>query len=267
MQVFHPPQSVNGLPPENVFYVADSANTTVAEGFLVHTFYPYLFPERPINMFISIRSQGPGRDMLLGALLARGQQLWAQTPQYPARLFAQVDPRDATLMAFYQESGFEADDRIDIVQLGMPNARPAAPMGYEMGYVPLSTTADAQALCQRMNAYRLDVWSLPALQAYMRYPHFLALYMNRGSELVGEIVFTGGGQAAKLLGLYVLPKYRKLGLGKALVASGMKLLQERGVTQVQSDVMLRNVPQGMLARSCHAVNIGTACLCPGVNFG
>ena len=66
---FHPPQSVNGLPPENTFYVADSANMTVADGFLIPTYHPYLFPDRPINLFMSIRSKGPGRDMLMGCLL------------------------------------------------------------------------------------------------------------------------------------------------------------------------------------------------------
>ena len=81
MHVFHPPQSVNGLPPENTFYVADSANMTVADGFLIPTYHPYLFPDRPINLFMSIRSKGPGRDMLMGALLARAQQIREQTPQ------------------------------------------------------------------------------------------------------------------------------------------------------------------------------------------
>ena len=69
VHLFHPPQSVNGLPPENTFYVADSANMTVADGFLIHTYHPYLFPERPINLFMNIRSKGPGRDLLMGALL------------------------------------------------------------------------------------------------------------------------------------------------------------------------------------------------------
>ena len=100
MHLFHPPQSVNGLPTENTFYVADSANMTVADGFLIHTYHPYLFPERPINLFMNIRSKGPGRDMLMGALLARAQQLREQTPQMKARVFAQVSPQDTQMMSF-----------------------------------------------------------------------------------------------------------------------------------------------------------------------
>ncbi len=60
MRVFHPPQVTNGIPPENFFLIADSANVTVAEGFLIHTYHPYLFAERPINMYLSLRSKGPG---------------------------------------------------------------------------------------------------------------------------------------------------------------------------------------------------------------
>lgn len=266
MQVFHPPQSVGGLPPENVFYVADSANVTVAEGFLIHTYHPYLFPERPINMFINIRTNGPGRDMLLGALLARGNQLREQTPQMRARLFAQVSPQDANMISFYKESGFSVDDKLETVQIGMPNARPAAPMGYEMGFVPLKTVNDAQLFVQRMNASRLDAWTTALLQSYMSYPCFTALYMNRGSELVGEIAFTGEGQAAKLLGLYVAPKYRRLGLAKSLIAAGMKLLGEKGVTYVQADVIQRSIPQVALAQSCGAVGVRTACFYPGINY-
>ena len=266
MQVFHPPQSVNGLPPENVFYVADSANQTVAEGFLIHTYHPYLFPERPINMYVNIRTGGPGRDMLMGALLARAQQLREQTPQFRARLFAQVSPQDAALASFYHESGFDGNDRLDTVQLSMPAARPSAPMGYEMGFVPLKTPAELQALALRMNAYRMDAWQPAQLQNYMRYPNFLALYMSRGSELVGEIVFTGEGQTAKLMGLYVAPKYRRLGLAKSLIASGMKLLADKGVDTVLGDVIHRNVAQGMLAQSCNAIYVRTACLYPGLNY-
>lgn len=266
MHVFHPPQSVNGLPTENVFYVADSANMTVADGFLIHTYHPYLFPDRPINLFMNIRSKGPGRDMLMGALLARAQQLREQTPQLKARLFAQVSPQDNEMIAFYAENGFDSNDALDVVKLGVPNARPAAPMGYDMGYVPLGQPAQMQAFLMRMNAYRLDAWQPAMLQRYMSFPHFMALYMSRGPEVVGEIAFTGDGQSAKLIGLYVSPNYRRLGLAKCLIATGMKLLSEKGVTHVEADVIRRNEQQRALASSCGATFVRTACYYPGLNY-
>ena len=267
MQVFHPAQTNNGLSPENVFLVADSANVPVAEGYLVQTYHPYLFPDRPINLYLSVYSKGPGLDMLLGALLARAVQLRQQTPNLKARVFAQVGMQDANMLAFYQESGFVADDALDVVRLSMPNAKPSAPMGYEMGQVPLQQPLEQTAFLMRMNTYRLDVLQQPMLQRYMSMPHFTALYLSRGPEIVGEIAFTGTGDTAQLIGLYVMRNYRRLGLGKTLIAAGISMLAERGVTQFEADIIRRNIPQCRLAQSCKATFMRTACLYPGINGG
>jgi GNAT superfamily N-acetyltransferase len=267
MRVFHPPQVTNGIPPENFFLIADSANVPVAEGFLIHTYHPYLFAERPINMFLSLRSKGPGQDMLLGALLARAHQLRSQTAQMKARVFAQVSAQDAPMMSFYLDSGFLADDALDVVEIHPPNAKPNAPMGYDMGHIPLSTPMEQQMLLYRMNTYRLDVLQQDLLLRYMSMPHFVALYMSRGREIVGEILLTGEGGAAKLIGLYVMPHYRRLGLGKSLVAAGMHYLSEQGVTHFEADIIRRNVAQCRLGQSCSATFIRTACFYPGINYG
>ncbi len=266
MHVYHPAQTTNGIPPENMFLVADSANMPVAEGFLIHTYQPYLFPERPINMFISIQSKGPGRDMLLGALLARAYQLRQQSAQMKARVFAQVSLQDATMMSFYLDGGFQADDALDVVQLSAPAAKPSAPMGYDLGNIPLQGPLEQQAFLVRMNTYRLDVLQQPLLQRYMSMPHFFALYLARGSEIVGEIILTGEGGAAKVMGLYILPAYRRNGLAKCLIATAMKLLGDRGVTHFEGDIIRRNVPQCRLAQSCNATFIRTACFYPGMNY-
>ncbi len=266
MQVFHPAQTTNGLPPENVFFIADSANTTVAEGYLVQTYHPYLFPDRPVNYYLSVSSKGPGLDMLLGALLARAMQLRQQTPNLKARVFAQVGMQDAAMLAFYRDSGFQADDALDVVSISAPNAKPSAPMGYEMGLVPLQKQLEQTAFLMRMNTYRLNALQQPLLQRYMSLPHFTAIYVSRGAEIVGEAAFTGVGDTAQLFGLYVMPNYRRLGIGKTLIAAGMNLLSERGVSKFEADVIRRNVPQCRLAQSCRATFIRTACLYPGINY-
>ena len=170
------------------------------------------------------------------------------------------------MMAFYLESGFDATDALDVISLGVHNARPSAPMGYDMGFVPLNTPQEIQAFLMRMNAYRLDAWQPALLQRYMSLPHFFALYLCRGQDVVGEIAFTGEGQAAKLIGLYVSPNYRRLGMAKCLIAAGMKTLSERGVNHVECDVIRRNEMQRLLARSCSATFVRTACYYPGINY-
>ena len=266
MHVFHPPQMTNGVPPENYFVVADSANSPIAEGFLIPTYHPYLFPERPVNMFLSVHSKGPGRDMLLGALLARAYQLHTQMPQWKARIFAQVGAQDTDMLSFYTDGGFQVDDSVDVVQLYPPNVKPNAPMGYDMRFVPLQTPQEQQAFLYRLNTNRLDVLSLPLLQRYMSMSHFVALYISRGQELVGEVVLAGESGAAKLVGLYVIPNYRRLGLGKALVSAGMKYLADQGVTLFEGNVTRRNMAQCKMARSCNATFIRNACFFPGVNY-
>jgi len=266
MQVYHPPQTNNGLPPENVFLVADSANMPIAEGYLVQTYHPFLFPERPINLYLNVYSKGPGLDMLLGALLARAVQLRQQTPNLKARVFAQVGMQDAAMLSFYQESGFTADDALDVVQLSSPNAKPSAPMGYEMGHVPLQKPLEQAAFLMRMNAYRLDALQHPLLQRYLTMPHFTALYLSRGAEIVGEVAFTGIGDTAQLFGLYVTPNFRRLGLGKTLLAAGMNMLHEQGVQTVEAQVIRRNIPQCRLAQSCKATFMRTSCLYPGIDY-
>lgn len=266
MQIFHPPQAVNGMSPENVFYVADSANQTIAEGFIIPTYHPHLFPERPVNLYMSIRGHDAGKDMLLGALLARVRQLHEQTANMPARVFTQVNPEDQVMLDFYQESGFDMQDALEVVRLGIPNARPSAPMGYNMQYVPITNQGELNGFIQRMNNYRLNVLQPNLVQRYMRLPHFFALCLLRGDEIVGEIAFTGEGQAAKMIGLYIKPNYRRMGLAKSLIALGMKLLADRNVQIVEADVIRRNEAQCALARACFARNIRVACYYPGLNY-
>lgn len=266
MQVYHPPQAYNGLAPENVFFVADNANATVAQGYLVQTYHPYLFPDRPINLYLNLASKGPGLDMLMGALLARAVQLRQQTPNLKARVFAQVGMQDASMLSFYQESGFLPDDALDVVHITAPNAKPMAPMGYELGQVPLGQVLEQTAFLMRMNTYRLDVLQQPMLQRYMAMPHFAALYLSRGPEIVGEIAFAGTGDTAHLIGLYVMRNYRRLGLAKTLIAAGMRMLGEHGVANIEADVIRRNLAQCRLAQSCGATFVRTACLYPGINY-
>lgn len=266
MNVFHPPQAYNGMAPENVFIVADSANTPVAEGFLVPSFQPYLFPERPLNIYLGIRSAGPGKDMALGALFGRIKQLRDQNPTLPVRAFAQVSPQDMGMMGFYLESGFDDSDSLDVISICPPDAKPSAPMGYDMNQVPLETEQMRMAFLARMNAYRLNTWRPQQLQGFMSYPHFFTLYISRGSELIGEIAFTGEGSNAKLLGMYVIPPYRRMGMAKHMIAAGMKMLSERGVNYVEAEVIRRNVAQRALAVSCNACFCRTAWYYPGINY-
>lgn len=266
LQIYHPSQSVRGLPPENTFLAADASGAALGEGFLIPTYHPHLFPERPLNIYLSLKAPGPGRDMLMGALLARAQQLREASPRLPARLFAQVAPQDAQLLSYYIENGFDQSDALDVVRITPPDARPSAPMGFDLGFLPLNGPGEINAFMSRMNMYRLNAWSPKLLQTYMSFPHFFGMYLARGGNIVGEAAFTGSGAAAKLIGLYVAPEHRRKGMAKILIAAGMKTLAEKGVTAVDADVIRRSTLQCALAASCGATFVRTACFYPGLNY-
>mgnify|MGYP005966381939 CR=1 FL=1 len=55
-------------------------------------------------------------------------------------------------------------------------------------------------------------------------------------------------------------------LRRLCIAAGMKTLSERGVNHVECDVIRRNEMQRLLARSCSATFVRTACYYPGINY-
>ena len=135
-----------------------------------------------------------------------------------------------------------------------------------MGFIPLQSSMEQASFLMRMNMYRLDLLTQPILRQYMSMQHFIALYIARGSEIVGEIAMTGQGDTAQVIGLYVSQNYRKLGLAKTLVAASMTALKERGVTTFLADAIRRNAAQSALAQSCQATFVRTSCLYPGINY-
>ncbi len=266
MRAIHPLESVNGLPPEDVFYAVNRANATVAEGYVVTTHHPYLFPERPLNLYLCVRFV-TGGDFILGALMGRVQQIHEQNLPVPMRVFAQATPQDAKLLDLYMGAGFDQNDGLDIVVLQMPDSPAGVVDNYRIDFTPLDHYQFEQSFLTQMNASRLLSWKMDQLRRYMHAPNFIALnMMDEYNRVIGGIAFSGQGDKATLLGLYVAPEYRQKGIAKRLIASGMQHLQKRGVTRVEAEIVRRCPQQRALAKSCHARMVRTAFLYPGINY-
>ena len=266
MHIYHPQQNPYGLPSENVFCVADQNEKIVGDGFLIHTYHPYLFPERPTTIYLKIPESANGKDMLLGALLGRAQQIREENPEFVARVFTQLQPQERKLYDFFIESGFDKADALDTLEIYLPKVSFNLPNGYFIDKIPFTSPEDGMRFVQRMNAYRLDAFSMERLQRIMNSPNFCALYINQGGRIVGEIIFAGNGKVAKIEGLYVDINYRNYGLAKLLIATGMKTLMERGVTNFEGDIIRRSVLQCKLAASCGGKYLRTLCLFPGIDY-
>ena len=266
MHIFNPTESMNGVPCENMFCVADDSNITVANGYILQLYKQYIFPTCPVQFYLYMHAQNMGRDMLLGALIARASILREKHSNYPSRIFTQVNPSDASMLAFYQDAGFSLEDALDRISISVPNAKPSAPMGYTLGEVPLDTKKELDAFVNRMNLYRLGSWTPQQIMQYKSLPHFSALYISHGKDIVGEIMLAGEGDMAKVMGLYINSNYRHNGLAQNLLAAGMTRFQENGVTHFSCDVLRQNVTQCKLAQSCQAKFEETQFIYPSLRF-
>ena len=69
MRVYHPQGMYNNIPPENVFLAADEMGNEIGVGYIIRVMQPNVFPDRPVNLFISMECQPVARYMLFGALV------------------------------------------------------------------------------------------------------------------------------------------------------------------------------------------------------
>ena len=166
MRITHPQTEFQGIAPENVFFVANDQQIQLGTGYVMQFFQAELYPERPCHFFIQIDCQPTARALMFGALLARAEQMRAQTPQMPARLYAQVPPENADMLRFYEACGLKNDDGEDMFRFPLPPGVPQAPMGLTFASVPLQDEANQNAFLARLNAQRIQPITRDNLQLW-----------------------------------------------------------------------------------------------------
>lgn len=120
MRVYHPQGMYNNIPPENVFLAADEMGNEIGVGYIIRVMQPNVFPDRPVNLFISMECQPVARYMLFGALVARARQMRDEKPQLKARVYTAISPGDARTKEFYLHNGFTCEDTEDMLRLEIP---------------------------------------------------------------------------------------------------------------------------------------------------
>ena len=266
MRITHPQAQFQGIAPENVFFVANDQQIQLGTGYVMQFFQGQLYPERPNHIYMQIDCQPTGRALLFGALLARAEQIKAQTPDLPARLYAQVDPKDQEMLKFYEACGMRNDDGEDQFRFIPPAGVPQAPMGMVFASVPLQDAASQNAFLARVNQYRIVPITQDYLTWWQQQQHFMALGFYREGQPVCEAVFTGTGSNADLLMIYTRSEYRRQGMAKNLLGAGCALLRERGVNTMQTQIYRRNVPQVALMRHLGGAYVRTVTALPGMDL-
>jgi len=266
MLVYHPQAPYQGIPAENVFFASDERGNDCGVGFAMLLYQPHIFQERPVNIYFQIDAQPDARHMLLGALLARAAGMRAQFPGQKARVYTSVDIKDAVMIDFCRHNGLKMNDAEDLVELSSPERPAKLPMSFEFGGVPLGNDLEQNAFLMRMNAYRVASISWGMLAAYGSSQRFLAMAAYKNGMPTGEILAAGDGQTAFIGGLYVLPQYRRIGLGRALVNRTMEMMRGAGVLHVNAFVLRRSPAQQRMAAFFGANALRATAIYPGYDI-
>ena len=266
MRITHPQAPFQGIAPENVFFVANDQQIQLGTGYVMLFYQGEMYPERPAHLFMQIDAQPSARALMYGALLARAEQLRAQTPNLPARLYAQVPPENMDMLRFYESCGMANDDGEDLYRFLTPEGVARAPMGMQFASVPLADEASQTAFLNRINAHRIQPITRDYLQLWQQQQHFMALGFYRGGQPVCETIITGTGANATLLMIYTRSDCRRQGMAKQLLGAAASLLRERGVTTMYTHVFRRNAPQMALMKHLNAAFVRTVTALPGIDL-
>lgn len=254
MRVIHPQGIYNGNPPENVFIAMDDMGTQYGISTIVYQHQPDMFPDRPHNMFITLDSQPAAQYLLFGAVMGRAQQLWHEHGAgQRARIYTSVQPDDQGRLAFYERNGFDLNVAENAVRLEIPEGYGREPMGCVINQLPLGSLQEQTDFLCRLQQNGVTYIDLPFLQKMQIQPHFLGLGMiyntKNGPVLIGEIILAGQGSSCEVLALYIIPEYRRQGLGRVLLHRAMSIVSAEGVSLIVGHILSNSLPQCRLASS------------------
>ena len=105
MRLSHPTAPYQGIPPQDVFFVANDRYVQMGLGFVIPTMNTEMYPDKPLEIYLYIEAQPSARDLLLGALLGRAEQMRARFPGVPAGILGHSEGGAVALLAAAADSG------------------------------------------------------------------------------------------------------------------------------------------------------------------
>ena len=250
MRLSHPTAPYQGIPSQDVFFVANDRYVQMGMGYVIPTMNVEMYPDMPLEIYVYIEAQPSARDLLLGALLGRAEQMRARFPGVPGRIYTELNSGDWEMLNFYSRNGFVNADAQEEYVFPVPLAPAQTPMGCQLASVPLSSLQEQHAFLQRVNAYRMTPVSLDFLTLQMQQPYFMALGYYRGGQPVGEMMMTGvSPENSALVTLYTRGEYRRKGIARALILSAAQILREREARQIVTQIYSRSPAQMGLVKS------------------
>lgn len=260
-----------GLSPENVFVAYDRMGSQFGVGTIQYQYQPDLYPDRPHQLYIELDSQPVAQYMLLGALLGRAHQIWSTVqPSAPARVYAAATVADTAMQGFYAGNGFDLSAAQRGVRLEIPQMQSTEQMSMSVRAMSLNTPQEQLNFVNRLQMNGITDVNQLFLNQVMCLPHFLHLglfHMDQsGEHLIGEVLLSGENGNAEVLAIYVLPAFRRRGLGRFLLHRAMVVAASAGVGAVNMKILTASTPQKKLAEAFHPVTVKDWVVFPSLNL-
>lgn len=250
MRLSRPSAPYQGIPAEDVFFVASDRYVQMGVGYAVLSMNTQMYPDKPLEIYLNIEAQPSARDLLLGALLGRAEQMRAQYPHLKGRIYTELPATHWDMLNFYTRNGFTNADAQEEHVFDIPSLPAQTPMGCQFASVPLGSPAEQHAFLQRLNMHRMTPIGMDFLTLQMQQPYFMALGFYRGGQPLCEMMFTGATpDSTAMVMIYTRQEYRRRGMARALILSASALLKERGAQQVVTHIYSRSEAQTGLIKS------------------
>jgi GNAT superfamily N-acetyltransferase len=259
---------MNGAPRENIFQAYDGNEQRCGMAAVAEYINHAVLPERPLNYYLTLEGFARARDMLFGAAYARARILRAKHPELPARIYASCSPRDPERLMFFGEMGFRDTDSEYVMRrvLRADDRLPKPPVGTRIAATRLSSDEACERLLSRMNPYSVTARGMDWLDR-ARSEHFFAAYaVLEEDRILGEALINGYGAEGRVLMIYTLPKYRRHGVARALLAAADGMFIEQGYKGATALVWERCRAAMELFETCGYSKASQSILYPGINL-
>lgn len=244
MNIYQPVRGVDGALKENSFAIMDDMGVGIGEGSLSSRVVKKMYPDRPLEIEMTMRAHPAARDTLFGALTARAERIKDEHKGMNARLFIRCALDDMDCREYFTRMGFDDADGDELFYI-----RTSQGEGRRRNYLPVGTKsidADLRSRIKR-EEFLLSLKDFGGvehasewLEARMHEPGFIARSVYCGEDFVGHILCTGSQNEAVLEMVCVEQKWRGKGVASALADEAMAILKERNVPFLVARAARRN---------------------------
>ncbi len=263
MRIYHPVRGVGGALRENSFTVIDDAGVEIGQGGLQLRNLKRMFPDRPLDVEMTMSAHPAASDTLFGALSARAVSMIAEQKNQPARLYTRCDLDDAARREYFLRMGFDDYDGDELFALNVASRqgrrRNYSPVGTQSIDADLRTRTRREEFLLLLKEYGCVEHASEWLEERMRGPAFVARQVYYGSDFVGALLVTGEQSEAVLDMVCVENKWRGRGVASSLIDEAVERLAQAQVPFLRANAVRRNANAMKLFRRCGFDWIRTDC--------